>query len=92
MSDEYTPSAEKLQEAYEYWVAGLGGSDGREVERFLAAHDKALREQIAQEIESTQLGREANYTDPLPYDYSLMGQSKMRLRAARLIRKGAGNE
>ena len=56
MSDEYTPSAEKLQEAYDYWVAGLGGSDGREVERFLAAHDKALREQIARDIEQHYLG------------------------------------
>ena len=51
MSD-YTPSAEKLQEAYEYWVAGLGSSDGLEVERFLAAHDLALREQIARKIEA----------------------------------------
>ena len=44
-------SAEQLQEAYEYWASGCGGSNGGEVERFLAAHDKALREQIAQKIE-----------------------------------------
>ena len=52
MSDEYVPSAEQLQEAYEYWASGCGGSDGSEVERFLAAHDRALREQIARDIEA----------------------------------------
>lgn len=52
--EEYTPRAETLQEAYEYWVAGLGGSDGHEVERFLEAHDRALREEIARLIAPTE--------------------------------------
>lgn len=52
MSDKHTPTAEQLQEAYEYWASGCGGSDGHEVERLLAAHDKALREQIARDIEA----------------------------------------
>lgn len=54
--EEYTPSAEQLQEAYECWASGCGGSDGGEVERLLTAHDRALREQIARDIEKHYLG------------------------------------
>ena len=50
--DAPTPTVAQLQEAYEYWASGCGGSDGHEVERILAAHDRALREQIARDIEA----------------------------------------
>lgn len=36
MPESYTPTLENIREAYEYWSAGLGGSDSSEIDRFVA--------------------------------------------------------
>ena len=49
--EEYTPDTETVRAAY-MEVGGQGWPDrGEEFGRWLTAHDRALREQIAQKIE-----------------------------------------
>ena len=50
---EYTPTTEYVRRCYEVANEKHGLSDDpTEFDRWLAAHDRALREQIAQEIEA----------------------------------------
>ena len=64
MSGKHAPSAEQLQEAYEYWASGCGGSDGGEVEHFLSTHDAVVAERA---------WREGYYTGKRDYAGSIMG-------------------
>lgn len=50
MSEYTTPDAEKLQEAFSAWAYGSDGSDGHEVDRFLAVREEEIRNQIVRDI------------------------------------------
>ena len=67
--EEYTPSMDHVRNRY----ARIMKTDGtvalairwqKEFDRWLAAHDRALREQIAEEIEA-----KADEPDPRPYEH-----------------------
>ncbi len=48
----YVPDEDELQEAYEYWASGCGGSDGGEVARFVAAHEQKVAERLESAIKA----------------------------------------
>ena len=48
MSDEHTPTMEEVRA---HWCGGARMRKGAQFNRAIAAHDRALREQIAQKIE-----------------------------------------
>ena len=66
--EEYTPDTEDVRETYErarYYLDDMPEegysyrAGGGEFNRWLAAHDRALREQIAREIEVLLIGSDA---------------------------------
>ena len=57
MSDDYTPTTEQVREAFRTAVLhpddiDLDDAPGQEFDRYLAAHDAEIREQIAREIDA----------------------------------------
>ena len=56
MSDEYTPTMDDMRTAYKAGGGYRWPERGEQFDRAIAAHDQALREQIARDIEQYCLG------------------------------------
>ena len=52
MSDEYTPTMDEVRTAYKAGGGYRWPERGEQFDRAIAAHDQALREQIARDIEA----------------------------------------
>lgn len=79
---EYTPTTEQVREAYATRNAPAQDLERRAAfDRWMAAHDKALREQIAQECEV-----EMRRHDAAQVGFSAVGDAYAH--AAHLIREG----
>lgn len=92
--EEYTPDTGAVRAAYtramrQAFIASTS-EHIEEFDRWLAAHDRALREQIARDIEAHATAREdvlfERMRDPLPGDYVAKGNTDGLRLAARIAR------
>ena len=93
--EEYTPDTGAVRAAYtramrQAFIASTS-EHIEEFDRWLAAHDRELREQIAHEIEALMVGPAVSITDPIPWDWKRAGMLDMQKLAASIAR-GEGSE
>ena len=85
--EEYTPDTETVRAAY-MEVGGHGWPErGEEFDRWLAAHDRALRERIARGIEVVLIGLDAGRGSEV-----IAAHDSALSRAARIVREGESHE
>ena len=64
MSDEYTPSMDEVRTAYKAGGGYRWPERGEQFDRAMAAHDRALREQIADDLRIEALNEDPEIPDP----------------------------